>query len=371
MGVVAAACSTHPLPADIIDLPISQLVHQIQCEGAHSVYAEAQRRGIVAAAAGLKETAAEVATAAENLKTAQAGLKDGRNDFGTSKAALESAFDSIDLQIEQVLHKIDRLELEKGNPHSEGLLKTLKLELRQLYRQYRYVVTVGNLYVQVDKVNKELKRREAKLGSYKDVIAFEGNNAVFQFIFQVTENNNATSRGTITWPIVPGVITLGYDVGDKRKRASDRQVRILSSFRELLHLDCRNIDIADEHRFPRMYPITGEIGLAEVLGDYLRVSDLKGQKFHLGGASDSYRDKITFTTAINGSIKPGINLSKRIGQLIDVSADLTADRMDVHEVTIFLTPPGATPGASAPGIIIQEMPPVRVRARLVEQSPAG
>lgn len=320
----------------------------------------------------------DVAKASKNLEQAQNELKDVRNDFGKTKAALESAFDAIDLQIAQILLKIERLEpppAEPGKPEpkldrqTESALRALKLELRQLYRQYRNIVTVGNLYVQVDNANKKLEAEAEQLKAYKDLIAFEGNNAVFQFVFTITENNNASSEGTITWPITLGSITLGYDIGDTRQRKSDRQVRVVSSFQDLMSIDCRGMEVAEERRIPRMYPITGEIGLAEVIQDYMRVTEIKGQKFQLGGNNDSYRDKIIFTTTVNGSINPGIELTKRMGQLIEASADIGADRTDAHEVTILLTPFGKTPGGSAPGIIIEEMPTVRVRGRLVEQTP--
>jgi hypothetical protein len=52
--------------------------------------------------------------------------------------------------------------------------------------------------------------------------------------------------------------------------------------------------------------------------------------------------------------------------------DLTADRKDVHELTIFLTPPGqAATGGGPQEIVIRQMPPIRVRTKTVEQSPAG
>ena len=230
------------------------------------------------------------------------------------------------------------------------------------------------------KLEERKKDYNDKNKGYKAVVDFESNNAVFQFMFQITENNNATSTGTITWPIDIGVITLGYGVGDKRQRMSDRQVRLVASFGELVQLvepdkpddpSCDDVEIPEEHRFPRRYPITGEIGLAEVIWDYMRVNKLKSGKFQAGGANNSYRDKITFTTAINGGLTPGLNLSKRMGQLIQADVDLTADRKDVHELIIFLTPPGAAPAASPQEVIIRQMPAVRVRSRSVEQSPAG
>lgn len=72
---------------------------------------------------------------------------------------------------------------------------------------------------------------------------------------------------------------------------------------------------------------------------------------------------------INGGLQPGINLSKMMGQLINVSADLNADRKDIHEVTVFLTPPGQPPPTGAQEVIIRQLPALRVRGRMVEQAP--
>jgi hypothetical protein len=103
-----------------------------------------------------------------------------------------------------------------------------------------------------------------------------------------------------------------------------------------------------------------------------RINKSQSAGFQSGGAGDSYRDKIAFTTTISGGLNPGINLSKRMGQLIEASADFGVSRIDNHELTIFLSPPGTVAGTAAPTeIIIRNMPAVRVRARQLEQSPAG
>jgi uncharacterized protein YukE len=369
IGLVPAACSTHPLPEDVTGLPISQIVHQIQCEAAREVKGWHAHQGFGKRSEELATIDTSITDLSTKYKSALGKLQ-GASDYGTSSAELQDAFDAINLQLDQVQQKING---STSQEHKE----TLQNEAVQLYRQYTAIIELENLYEKASKLDASLqaartRRREKR---FEPVIAFESNNAAFQFVFQVTENNNATSKGTITWPIVPGVITLGYDVGDKRRRESDRQVKLAATFKELVRLDCSEIVLPEETRLPRMYPITGTIGLDEVIWDYMvmthRIDRQKGTKFQSTTAGDSYRDKIRFTTTINGALKPGINLSKRMGQLIEASADIGADRMDVHELTIYLTPPGAPTAGSPQEVIIKQMPAVRVRARALEQSPAG
>lgn len=370
--VIAAGCSTHPLPEDVTGLPIFQIVHRIECEAADTVKVMHRARDYTVASRRVAVLDKKIEKASKRLSDALDQVK-SRSDYGTTKLELEDAFDSINLQIDQVLQKISKLESElvaaPDDQHRKNMLETLKNEAIQLDRQYRRLVEVGQLFVAATRAGAGLAQLRKERRRFKEVIDFEGNAAVFQFVFQVTENNNGSTAGTITWPITTGVITLGYGAGEKRKRSSDRQVKLVATFGELNELPCGDVEVAEEPRLPLRYPITGEIGLNEVISDYMTVATRKGQRFQ--SANDSYRDKITFTTAINGSLNPGINLSKRMGQLIQASIDLNADRTDVHELTIFLTPPGALATGGTQELIIRQVPPVRVRAKTILQSPAS
>jgi hypothetical protein len=413
-GAWLPACSTHPLPEDVTDLPVYEIIHRIQCEAAREVGAQLVAAKLTGAYEKLKDLDERIKKLKEPIEKAEKKLKEAESDYGKSHAALQDAFDAVNLQIDQVLQKITRLEseiealqkkrdlekqkgsaanqlaideFEREQKRREDQANTLKQEAAQLYRQYKNIEAVASLVAAVDKaVSDSDEKLQQLLKDRKDervqkLLAYISNNSVLQFVFTVTEDNNATTTGTITWPIDLGVITLGYSAGDSKTRKSDRQVRLVVSFDEYLKLlkpdkpgdpSCFDVVIPEETRFPLRYPITGEIGLAEVISDYIRVTAVKGGKFHPQTSNDSYRDKITFTTTLKAGLTPGINLSKRMGQLIQASADFTLNRIDVHELTIFLTPPApAGSGGSAQEIIIREMPAVRVRTRAVEQSPAG
>jgi hypothetical protein len=357
----------------VTGLRIFEIVRRIQCEASDTVRDLHPARGNPGRMQTLRLVNEDIKKKRNTLKT-KLDLIKATSDYGTSQLELEEAFDVVNLQIDQVLQKIGKLEAEAGGPGQEtrdNLLKTLRQEARQLDRQHGRLVAIGRLFTEATNANKELETALENRKPLEDITDFEGNNAVFQFVFQVTENNDASSNGTITWPITPGVITLGYSVGDKKRRASDRQVKLVSSFAELNRMPCSEVEVPEERHFPLRYPITGDIGLNEVISDYMTVSRMvKGrQKFQTSG--DSYRDKITFTTTINAGLTPGVNLNRRMGQLIEARADLAVNRTDIHELTMFLTPPGELPTGGTQELVIRQMPPVRVRGRLVEQSPAG
>ena len=79
------------------------------------------------------------------------------------------------------------------------------------------------------------------------------------------------------------------------------------------------------------YPITGRIGLDEVVRTYF-VLDRGGTELR------SFSDQLSFTTTIGGSIKPSVELNPLAGQLrlTEASGSLVANRTDVHKVRIVI-----------------------------------
>jgi hypothetical protein len=377
--LLLTGCSTHPLPEDMIDLPINEIVHQIQCEAARTVRARYEEAGFPAFETAYATANDFISTQGEDLKE-QEGILASFSDFGTTSRELEDARASIRLQLLQVSEEAARV-VSQNNSSKEALkgavLDRLEQEKDQLTAQLAAVKTAQMALDKKEKLEKSLKAARGKLGkggSLADFKEFVLNTAVFEFEFDAQEDNNATSNGTITWPIALGTIKLAYDVGDKKQRLNERTVKVVSTFAELIvekDQNCGDVAVAVDERFPRRYPITGEIGLDEVISDYLIVAGRKGRKFSTTDGK-SYFNAITFTTTVNGGLNPSISLTKRMGQLVDADVDLAVIRKDVHKVTIYLKPPGspAKPAATQE-IIIKQMPTVRTRTRIVRQQPTG
>jgi len=81
-----------------------------------------------------------------------------------------------------------------------------------------------------------------------------------------------------------------------------------------------------------IYPITGNIGLNEVVDTFIELINLKA-------GTTNMSEELEFTTKLLGGIKPEVALSKLVPnqlRLISAELDAQADRTDVHKVTVTL-----------------------------------
>ena len=92
--------------------------------------------------------------------------------------------------------------------------------------------------------------------------------------FKITEKNNAIADGTVTWPIHLGALSLISKAGREKARDAQRVVQITATFQELS--DRRTLDCSDASRQPgdkraRTYPITGNVGIGELVDQYFQI----------------------------------------------------------------------------------------------------
>ena len=95
----------------------------------------------------------------------------------------------------------------------------------------------------------------------------------------------------------------------------------------------------DEGLHTLSYPIRGHIGLDEVITQYLTVLDKKLVLKETASSGKTYSSIITFTTTIDGSIKPSTSLTRSDGDKLSANSTVMGQRDDVHEATIVLVPP--------------------------------
>jgi len=151
----------------------------------------------------------------------------------------------------------------------------------------------------------------------------------YDFSFTMTENNNIGAGASFEFPFLSKFGTFSTDIaaGRDRKRETERKFIIAETFEELERLPaCFGND-----RENRTYPITGRIGLDEVVRTYFAL-DRDGTELR------SFSDQVAFTTTIGGSIKPRVELNPLAGQLrlTETSGSLVANRTDVHKVRIII-----------------------------------
>jgi hypothetical protein len=178
----------------------------------------------------------------------------------------------------------------------------------------------------------------------------------FDFTFDITEQNKAMATSfDFVHPFASGnKFSLVLNGGVDKKRQAERFVRVLNTFDELHHKSTC-LDPVERAKF--VYPISGRIGLEEIVSTYTRLrreTTLRENKTFEGAV---FSDKLTYTTNLKIGVKPTIELKSIAGsfRLNKGTVDGTADRVDVHKVTIAIstTKAGQEASSGARGFIVR------------------
>lgn len=369
--IVLPSCATRPLQDHVTRFTLLEIAEKIKCEAADAVSDFHPDSPNLERSLQLKQLDKTIGDVTKELENARNELL--LKGFGITQAQINESSDGLALQGIQVK---EAGELWDSRPDS--LTKKLRIEAIEgeveLLRKKRVALNaaIDDKKI-VDKLTERLKTlREHRVRHYKDISSFESQTAALNFQFTITVNKDATSKGSLKWPIAilpwTGTAMIGYDVGDKKQRLSDRTIKLSTSFGELYQLDCgAAYEPGDSNALSR-YPITGSIGLDEVIGSYIKILR-KGNSFN-SNDKESYKDKIEFTTTVNASINPSVTLTKLSGHEAKAEGSFGATRKDVHTVTIFLKSPGSGGSKSKPqSVAITSMPTLRVRAHVNRQPP--
>lgn len=153
----------------------------------------------------------------------------------------------------------------------------------------------------------------------------------YNFEFNISETNDNSANANFTLPFSNGQFSLDLNSGAKRSRQAKRTFKMADVFRQFARLE-RCSSFANNKR--HLYPITGSIGLKEVLSTYFQLYTTRGKV-------TDFTDELTFTTVLSASANPSVRLvpmGKKF-QLADASASFDNSRNDIHKVTIALGPP--------------------------------
>jgi hypothetical protein len=184
----------------------------------------------------------------------------------------------------------------------------------------------------------------------------------YRFTFTITENNKAGAGAGLEFPVTNGNFILGAAASADRQRVGERVFTIVDTFRDARDPKVCSIEATGENH---AYPITGKIGLEEVVRTFLELQGLgigrlppvafevpelrrgfradKGPKKKEGAAdakTEEFVETFEFTTTLKASVSPGVEL-KAVGSrisVLDASGSLAADRTDKHQVVITLAP---------------------------------
>jgi hypothetical protein len=181
--------------------------------------------------------------------------------------------------------------------------------------------------------------KDADLGSR--LASYGGVAVAYDFKFDITENDNADAGLAFKLPFAKSIFDLSAGGELKLKRVAKRVFSAQETFAEMV---TRNVWCGDFR--PReknlLHPITGSIGLRETVRTFVALSEQ-------GGGKDQFVDTLTFTTTISGELGPkiAINPVPKSFRLVSASAALSADRTDLHMVTISLAFPLASADLTA------------------------
>jgi hypothetical protein len=165
----------------------------------------------------------------------------------------------------------------------------------------------------------------------------------FEFEFAMTEDNRAAVSELVLKRAAASAgdgftLTMSGDIGPGpnggKSRKNTRTFRVLDKLQDLHKASCGRVET---NRPNLIYPITGSIGMAEVVRTYIELetftdftNEPKNNKI------DAFSDKLTFTTTFDTSASVTVDFKTAVGSLKLTKASLSgsAYRQDMHTVTV-------------------------------------
>ena len=171
----------------------------------------------------------------------------------------------------------------------------------------------------------------------------------FEFDFKMYEHNRASidsvrlqkqfSDSSIN--LVMSGVGFNHDRNgpESAARTNVRFFRIVDDLTELKAARCGRRTTGAGPNF--VYPVAGNIGMAEVVRTYIELetlSDLKKGSGQLGRAHKQvfFTDELDFTTTFSAGATVDVSLNTGVGTLTLTNATASASRKDVHSVKVML-----------------------------------
>ena len=160
----------------------------------------------------------------------------------------------------------------------------------------------------------------------------------FDFNFDITESNKASNgKLDFTNPFSGGKFSLSLTGSADKTRQAERSFRVVEDLEAIS--DTKNCDDSDQTRNV-IYPITGEIGMEEVLLTFWRLN--REESWNPEGEDvvpKVFSDTLTFSTDLNAGVSTSIEMGAGTGNLKLSSAGLdgSVERKDIHKVTVAIS----------------------------------
>jgi hypothetical protein len=169
----------------------------------------------------------------------------------------------------------------------------------------------------------------------------------YGFTFNALEKNGLTGSLMFAFPVMPaGKWVLGLDGGVSRHREGESVVDLGEIIGNLKALDC-----VARPSPTHGYPITGQVGIKEVIDRFVAVNGFSGV------LQKKFTRSLRYELRMNGGIKPSISVVPAPGHLRDAGLNAGGERQDVHKLLIALVPPAKEASEGAPPSVTRQMAP--------------
>jgi hypothetical protein len=164
----------------------------------------------------------------------------------------------------------------------------------------------------------------------------------YAFEFRSVENNGLGGGASIVVPITNGAFTLDVIGAVQKQREGEHRLTLGEPFFNLHNLDCSET----AHRRSFKYPITGHIGTAVVIGQFVEFGSLSGITY------DHFSRRLRYRLLATGGLRPSVAIVPAPGQRRNFNLDVNASREDIHQVHMTFEPPAtARPGAKGRALV--------------------
>ena len=173
----------------------------------------------------------------------------------------------------------------------------------------------------------------------------------YDLTFDITEDNSATLAADPVRLITNGMYGIGLNSTGDFSRENSRHFIMSDTFSNLLTND--SLDCADEPRegyrpSNYAYPISGTIGIAELISTFVDLNESSSLQELTSGNSRVFADTLIFMTTVSGTVNPSVTITPvghKWGLAAPTNFNASAKRIDKHQMLVGLSMEPSKPKA--------------------------
>jgi hypothetical protein len=229
-----------------------------------------------------------------------------------------------------------------------SIVQAIRCETRSAIRQQLANILSHSPSAKTRQVSQELATGQRDLdriylkdidrASQREMARFYDVGIGYNFELTMEENDNGAANALFKLPFTDGTFTLGIGGGKEKMRQNRRTFLIIDTVKELAESEFCLHEAGRRENF--IYPISGRIGMDEFVNTFYGLITTAGRLDQTNKAG-ALSDQLTFRTRIVGSVNPKIELAPVSNhfKLTEASAQLSADRIDTHQVIVAIRLP--------------------------------